>query len=177
MTAAARAWPPGAEMTGKAASYLLLAGLVASWHQTAAVAADDAPLWTNDVKRVDPAKQDYERLPPRLPSPPERRSEPGTFRIKGFLRVRDSVTFIYAGKTYRLAGALPVPNSDLCLERDGSRWPCGIVARNALRSLLTSRRISCAPRQTEENWVVVRCGNDETDLASQMIALGYATGQ
>ena len=138
------------------------------------VAGAEEPMWTNEVRRIDPSQQNYERLPPKEPTVLPNARPKGSFRLRGFFRVRDSVSFIYRNKTYRLSGAEPVANSKICLDEQGRRWGCGIIARNSLEQLLKSRDVFCAPTEEADKWTYVDCGKEGLDVASDMIERGFA---
>ena len=134
----------------------------------------EEPLWSNEVRRIDPSKQNYERLPPRAPTVLPNARPTGSFRVRGFFRVRDSVSFIYRSKKYKLAGVEPVANSKVCLDKDGRKWACGIMARNTFEDLLTARDVFCAPTEEAEAWTYVKCGKEDLDVATDMIERGFA---
>ncbi|MCY0096374.1 hypothetical protein [Hoeflea ulvae] len=134
----------------------------------------DEVLWPSEVRRVDPSSQDYERLPPRPPTASPNARPAGSFRIRGFFRVRDSVSFTYNKKNYRLAGADPVANSKICLDRQGRRWGCGIIARTTFEELLSSAKVFCLPVEEADDWTAVKCGSETLDIATEMIARGFA---
>lgn len=131
-------------------------------------------LWSNEVRRIDPSQQNYERLPPRAPAVLPNARPKGAFRVRGFFRVRDSVSFIYKNKKYKLSGAEPVANSKICLDKQGRRWGCGIMARNTFEELLTSRDVFCVPTEEAEAWTYVKCGKEGLDIATDMIERGFA---
>ncbi|MEQ8482584.1 MAG: hypothetical protein RIC18_18190 [Hoeflea sp.] len=137
-------------------------------------AAAEEPLWSNEVRRIDPSQQTYERLPPKPPTVLPNARPKGSFRLRGFFRVRDSVSFVYKKKSYRLSGAEPVANSKICLDEQGRRWGCGIIARNSLVQLLKSRDVFCVPTREAEQWTYVDCGKDGLDVATDMIENGFA---
>lgn len=155
------------------AVFLVIGGSALVPHFSSAASAEE-PLWPNEVRRVDPALQDYERLPARPPTVLPNARPKGAFRVRGFFRVRDSVSFIYNKKNYRLAGARPVANSKICLDKAGRKWACGIMARNKLEELLTSSNVFCVPTEETDTWIFVKCGKDDLDIASDMIERGFA---
>ena len=134
----------------------------------------EEPLWPSEVRRVDPSRQNYVRLPPRVQTALPNARPKGSFRVRGFFRVRDSVSFVHRDKSYRLSGAEPVANSKICLDNQGRRWGCGIIARNTLAELLKSRDVFCVPTVEEEEWTYVECGTEALDVAADMIERGFA---
>ena len=94
--------------------------------------------------------------------------------MRGFFRVRDSVSFVYKKKSYRLSGAEPVANSKICVDEEGRRWGCGIIARNSFEKLLKSTDVYCVPTEESEDWIYVTCGKEGLDVAADMIERGFA---
>jgi endonuclease YncB( thermonuclease family) len=137
------------------------------------VRADDV-LWPSEVRRVDPGRQDYERLPPKEPAALPNAKPVGWFRVRGFVRITDSASFVYNKKAYKLAGADPIANSKICLDKNGGRWNCGLKARNVFKQYLTDREVSCVPIETTDLLTSVECGSDAFDVATEMIRLGFA---
>lgn len=135
--------------------------------------ADDV-LWPTEIRRIDPGNQNYERLPPKLPTVVPNARPAGSFRIRGFFRVRNSASFIYNKRVYKLRDAEPIDNSKICLHEDGRQWGCGIMARNTFRELLTSKDVFCRPVEETEAWTFVRCGKEGFDVADKMIDCGFA---
>lgn len=156
------------------ATFGLVMALCAAILVAVPVASAEEPLWSNEVRRIDPSQQSYERLPPKEPTVLPNARPKGSFRLRGFFRVRDSVSFIYRNKTYRLAGAEPVSNSKICFDEQSRRWGCGIIARNSFEQLLKSRDVFCAPTGEAEKWTYVECGKEGLDVAADMIERGFA---
>jgi len=134
----------------------------------------EEPLWSNEVRRIDPSQQNYERLPPKQPTVLPNARPKGSFRVRGFFRLRNSVSFIYKNKSYKLSGAEPVANSKICIDKQGRRWGCGIMARNRFEELLTSRDVFCVPVEETEAQTFVKCGKESFDVATDMIERGFA---
>lgn len=133
-------------------------------------------IWPNDIRRVDPTKQTYERLPSRAPAPTIAGQESGSFRPVGFFRILDGTSFHYRGERYRLEGVAPIPNGRICVRDDGTRWACGLAARNELIRMIKALGIRCVPLAKGAMEVEVRCGNDAYDIASELVSQGLATG-
>lgn len=152
-----------------------LVTLLATAGLSFAATADEA-IWPSDVRRVDPAKQSYERLPSRAQAAPTASGQkPASFRPTGFFRVLDSTSFHYKGQRYRMAGITPVPNNKICVKDDGIRWACGLAARNELSKMIKASGVHCVPLAKGTDVVEVRCGDDVSDLAEQLVARGFAT--
>ena len=63
--------------------------------------------------------------------------------LTGATRIVDGDTLVVAGRRVRLAG-MDAPEMDQVCLRAGQDYPCGIVARDALRALLAGREPSCS---------------------------------
>ena len=134
----------------------------------------DEVIWSNEVRRVDPSKQTYERLPAKPPTVLPDATPAGSFRIRGFVRIKDSTSFVYKKKTYTLSRADPIPNSKICFEKDGGRWNCGLKARTVFQQYLSAKDVLCVPVTTTDTSISVTCGSEELDVATKLIELGFA---
>lgn len=152
---------------------MVLATAVSAAGVSLAATAEE-PIWPNGIRRVDPAKQTYERLPSRASAQSASSQESGWFRPIGFFRVLDGTSFHYKGQRYRLAGVAPIPNGRICVRDDGTRWACGLAARNVLSRMIKANGVRCVPLAKRAQEVEVRCGNDAYDVAKGLIAYGFA---
>ena len=147
-------------LAGSLAAYLLMSPTLAQ--------TQDEPLWTSKAVRVDPSRQNLERLP----------AKPDEFPLK--LRVRqsviptDSTSFISDGRTFRLAGIQAITSDSICAAADGSRWPCGLRARLALRKLIAGRLIDCRMLSDEGHEATVVCVQNGRDVAASIVRSGNA---
>lgn len=94
--------------------------------------------------------------------------------LTGAARIVDGDTLVVAGRRVRLAG-LDAPEMDqLCL-REGRDYPCGIVARDALRTLLAGREPSCAIEGRDRyGRDLGRCSVAGADLGADLVRRGLA---
>lgn len=81
------------------------------------------------------------------------------------------------GRTISLQGIAPVAADRLCQKADGSRWPCGMMARTALRQFVRGRAVACVlPDQQLEN-VHAACSVGGQDIAEWLIEQGWADAE
>lgn len=135
-------------------------------------ASGEETLWPNDVRRIDPSKQHYVRLPALSPSTSAPSTKVGAFRVIGLFRVDDGTSFTYKAKQYRVAGMQSIPNAQICKRPDGSRWACGLAARTSLQGLM-ARGVVCTPTEEGESITTVDCEVGGRDL-KKLWALAYA---
>jgi endonuclease YncB( thermonuclease family) len=145
----------------------------------AAFAEADKPLWPDRPIRVDRQSQSLERLPAKKAPVIETKPERYPLRLDRTrpYRVIDSVTFVQAGKKYRLANLDPVPSAKTCKNRDGVRWACGLKSRVTLSRLLKGKMIRCAPLGETDGLTLVECVSTNKDLGSTLAAAGFALSQ
>ncbi|WP_417309211.1 thermonuclease family protein [Devosia sp.] len=89
-------------------------------------------------------------------------------------RVMDGDSFVLNGVGIRLADIDAPEYDQLCQDAGGADWPCGRVAGQRLRTLLTTG-VAC----TSSGWdsydrVLARCSAQDTDIAGTMVAEGLA---
>lgn len=142
--------------------------------QAASAGLADEPLWTAGVRRVDRERQGLVRLPDRPQASLKAKAARGSFRVRGFFRIHDSVSFSFKGRHYRLAHVNPIPNAQICLHKDGTRWPCGLEARAALETLLVAIGTVCVQTATTTDLALVACRAGDHDIAALQVARGYA---
>lgn len=144
-------------------------------HGTAAATSDvDAPLWPQEIRRVAPGEQPYERVP-AMPSGDTAESD-YTLRLEpdATVRVSDSTGFVHEGVRYRLAATEPLPGNRICVSDNGTRWACGLRGRSLLRLLIVGKRLRCRPGEPGDEEVVVTCLSGSTDIAARIVAQGLA---
>ena len=103
----------------------------------AGLAANTEQLWTTSPVRVDPIRQEYERVP----TPPD--PFPLKMHADQRLRVISSSRFTFKNEEFRLAGVEEVERNRVCTTPDGRRYACGLNAFKALENLLRGRYIEC----------------------------------
>src|SRR5215210_9001465 len=90
--------------------------------------------------------------------------------------VVDVRTIRAGGRTITLAGIEGFDQNATCRARDGTRWSCAKLAKDALRSRIGNQSLSCSPGQEASATVLVatcttRAGDD---LAHALVAEGWA---
>lgn len=94
--------------------------------------------------------------------------------LAGAARIVDGDTLVVAGRRIRLAG-LDAPEMDQACLREGRDYPCGIVARDALRALLTGREPSCTIRGRDRyGRDLGRCTVAGADVGANLVRRGLA---
>jgi endonuclease YncB( thermonuclease family) len=77
-------------------------------------------------------------------------------------------------RTLQLAGIQPTDPSRTCAGENGKEWPCGTMARTALRSFLRGRNISCdLPNDDWQGSVTTTCRYARTDLSQWLAESGW----
>lgn len=120
------------------------------------------PAVTGPLTRVEPPK-------PEAPPPPQAREERVFNPIiiaAGAIKVRD--------RDIRLAG-ISAPNFDASCGEGANAWPCGQMARAALRRFVRARAIVCdVPEGAEEIPNPATCRVAGEDIAAWLVARGWA---
>ncbi len=94
--------------------------------------------------------------------------------LTGATRIVDGDTLVVAGRRVRLAG-MDAPEMDQVCLREGHDYPCGIVARDALRALLAGREPSCAVKGRDRyGRDLGRCSVAGVDLGADLVRRGLA---
>jgi len=96
-------------------------------------------------------------------------------RAPGMPQVHDGDTLELGPVRVRLHG-IDAPELDqTCAMPDGSRWPCGLVARDRLAALARGGDFACRPRERDAfGRVVGTCFVDGVDVNRAMVAEGLA---
>ncbi|MGQ7791153.1 thermonuclease family protein [Faunimonas sp. B44] len=77
----------------------------------------------------------------------------------------------------RLAG-IEAPSLDLECGEGNAAWPCGRMARTALRQFIRGRAIECAPADSESGDIPERrCTVGGADIAAWLVEHGWATAK
>lgn len=80
----------------------------------------------------------------------------------------------FDGRLVQLAGLVPEPAERTCGET-GRSWPCGMMARTALRNWLRARSMLCSvPEAGWEGTVTARCTVGGQDPAAWLVQQGWA---
>lgn len=94
--------------------------------------------------------------------------------LGGDLRVIDGDTFELRGEIIRLWGVDAVERKQVCT-RAAKSYPCGLAARDMLRSLVEGRTVLCERLDTDKyGRTVARCTADGLDLGAGLVASGWA---
>ena len=143
-----------------------------------------SPAWV--VKAQPPPKEQASAWPQPSPSVPipeplrwKQMAEPPrseTISIRPPYEVVDVRTIRAGGRTIMLAGIEGFGQNATCRARDGTRWSCAKLAKDALRSRISNQSLSCSPGQEASATVLVatcttRAGDD---LAHALVAEGWA---
>ncbi|ASR08015.1 MULTISPECIES: thermonuclease family protein [Rhizobium] len=80
----------------------------------------------------------------------------------------------FGGRRLQLAGIVPTPVDRIC-GPSGRQWPCGMMAKTALRLLLRNRSVSCDLETVEwKETVTTACRLGSEDLGSWLAENGWA---
>lgn len=94
--------------------------------------------------------------------------------IAGRARVLDGDSLVVKGTEIRLYG-IDAPEYRQTCERGGERWPCGVEAAQALRTMASGREVSCRAREQDRyGRTVAVCHAAGLDLGNAMVRGGYA---
>lgn len=124
----------------------------------AGLAANTELLWTTAPVRVDPRRQNYERIP----TPPD--LCPLKMHADQRLRVVSSNRFTFKGQEFRLAGVEEVDRNRVCIGADGRRYACGLNAFKALENRLRGRYVECRVVEEESPLRSVECRINGQDV-------------
>ncbi|AXS39636.1 thermonuclease family protein [Breoghania sp. L-A4] len=123
------------------------------------------PTVTGPLVRIEDAKPER----PKRPPPPK------TMRLHPVVVV-DGGTLRHDQMTVQLAGVRPLALDARCGGGDG--WPCGRLARTALRRLIRGRSVSCEREDGTAMTgalVTARCRIIRRDISDWLIEQGWAT--
>lgn len=129
--------------------------------------------WTLAPIRVDPSREDRQRLP-GLVAPVERppRHE---LVVDAFPRVGADATFAAEGRRWRIPWVILPDGDRLCETRDGHRWACGLRARSLLSARLAGARLRCDDAEpATEGVATIECYRHGRSLALALLAEGWA---
>jgi endonuclease YncB( thermonuclease family) len=95
--------------------------------------------------------------------------------ITGFARISDGDTITIKGTRIRLNG-IDAPETDqVCINKAGKNYTCGIAARDALARLVQRRSVACTGDDVDRyGRLIMTCRVGETDLNAAMVAGGWA---
>ena len=110
----------------------------------------------------------------RLPAPP---APPKPKRPKRFFRVivSDAGTIDAGDVTIKIADVETPELNRICTDAKGKEWPCGLIARTALRRLIRIRAIDCAPPAADDGaTITTACKVGPLDIATWLVGRGWA---
>ena len=95
--------------------------------------------------------------------------------FNGIPRIVDGDTVQFGNVRLQIEG-IDAPQTDqLCLDKAGARWKCGVGARDYLRSKASNKKWSCAVvRKNLNGRLLARCDAGGDDIARQMVRDGWA---
>ncbi len=78
----------------------------------------------------------------------------------------------------QLSGVTPTDPARTCTDADGRQWPCGTVARSALRSFLRGRTLTCdLPGEDWQGTVTAQCRYVKVDIGQWLVKNGWAEAE
>ncbi|MCW2307097.1 thermonuclease family protein [Rhodobium gokarnense] len=110
----------------------------------------------------------------RLPGPPPPLKPK---RPKRFFRVvvSDAGTIDAGDVTIKIADVETPELNRMCTDANGKEWPCGLIARTALRRLIRIRAIECAPPAADDGaTITTACKVGPLDIATWLVGRGWA---
>ena len=89
--------------------------------------------------------------------------------------VPDSGTLEAGDVVIKLNGIVASKADAQCQDETGKSWPCGAVAKTALRQLIRARAVVCdLPGPGEHKSFTARCAVSGTDLSTWLVRQGWA---
>lgn len=100
--------------------------------------------------------------------------DPTPPHLSGTARVVDGDTLRLGGERIRLVGLDAPELAQDCGRADGTRWPCGVVARDTLATMVHGAALDCAPQGHDVyGRVLARCSAGG-DLGARLVEAGMA---
>lgn len=143
--------------------------LVLQFVASCAIAAED-PIWTSKPVRVDPSKQDFQRLPSLMLG--LEGAESISFPIR--IDMHDSASFSANGVEYQLKDLKGVAANRLCSSETGARWPCGAQASIFVSNLFRGKTLVCKVEQTPARVMLSGCRTTRMRVPQEIVAQGFA---
>jgi endonuclease YncB( thermonuclease family) len=98
-----------------------------------------------------------------------------TTKIYYRVTVPDSGTLEAGDVVIKLNGIVARKADAQCQDEKGKSWPCGAVAKAALRRLVRARAVVCdLPEAGEQKLFTARCAVSGTDLSTWIVRHGWA---
>ena len=96
----------------------------------------------------------------------------------GRINAENAGVLVIGDKRLQLAGVVPTDPNRTCTGPSGKEWPCGTIARTALRAFLRSRAITCdLPSADWQGTVTATCRFVKTDLSDWLARNGWAEAE
>jgi endonuclease YncB( thermonuclease family) len=115
--------------------------------------------------------------PPQPADPPAAQAKrPETKKSTELARpvVENAGLLSFGERRLQLAGIIPTPADRICGTGNG-RWPCGMLAKTALRLMLRNRTVTCDLRDAEwTGTAIADCRIGEQDIGRWLAENGWA---
>ena len=97
-------------------------------------------------------------------------------KFAGVPKIVDGDTVQFGDVKLQMEG-IDAPQTDqLCFDKAGARWKCGVTARDQLKALAGNKSWKCeVVRKSQYGRLLANCRADGEDIALQMIRNGWAT--
>jgi endonuclease YncB( thermonuclease family) len=166
----ARPEPPAEEATGTASAQMTPPTEDASPEPSAASKSpDEKPA---ETAALTPQPGNAETTPETAPEKPGGELKPVDL-ARPFAERAGVLTI--GGRSIQIAGIVPTDPQRSCTGQDGKPWPCGTLARTALRSFLLGRTITCDV--ADPAWtgtVTAECRFAKVNLGDWLVRSGWA---
>ncbi|MET3614932.1 endonuclease YncB(thermonuclease family) [Rhizobium aquaticum] len=136
---------------------------------TSSALAQDA-VWTSKPVRVEPSRQNFERLPTLM------LGVEGGVSISFPLRIdmQDSTSFAANGVNYQIKDLIPVASSRLCQTQAGVRWSCGKQASIFVGNLFRGKTLACKVERKADHIALSGCRDLRMEISKEIVAQGFA---
>jgi endonuclease YncB( thermonuclease family) len=119
---------------------------------------------------------------PATPPPAQPPGDTKTIELKsvdlGRITAESAGLLVIGDKKLQLAGIVPTDPNQTCTGPNGKEWPCGTIARTALRAFLRARAITCdLPSADWQGTVNATCRFVKTDLSDWLARNGWAEAE
>ncbi|PZM12068.1 thermonuclease family protein [Rhizobium tubonense] len=116
--------------------------------------------------------------PPAAPPPADAKTVELKSVDLGRLYAENAGLLVIGDKKLQLSGIVPTDPNRTCTGPSGKEWPCGTIARTALRAFLRARAITCdLPSAEWQGTVTANCRYVKTDLSDWLARNGWAEAE
>lgn len=126
-------------------------------------------IWTNKPVRVDPAKQNFERLPSLMLG--LEGAETVVFPMN--IQMRDSVSFSAEDVNYVLKDLRGIALGRICQSASGPRWACGAQAAVFVGNLFRGRSLLCKTERRPGVVALSGCRTASLRVPFEIVARGF----